>query len=989
MPAAVQSPACLTRHCELLPMSCFRSAPVFLAFTLAHLSTIPVAAQSTSIDFGREIRPLLARKCYACHGPDKGEGGLHLHERDAAFKRLESGEHAIVPGKSADSALIARVTTTDHDVRMPPEGKPLTPEEVDLLKRWIESGATWQLHWAFQPVQDPPAPAVQNPAWVRNPIDAFVLAKLEQHNLPPNPQASAATLLRRLSVDLTGLPPSFAEMQAFQTESAANPDAAYEAAVDRLLASERYGEQWARHWLDVVRFAETNSFERDGVKPYAWRYRDYVIRSLNEDKPYDRFLKEQLAGDELPDATADSLIATGFYRLGVWDDEPADRLLAVYDGYDDIVTTIGQGMLAMTVNCARCHDHKIDPIPAADYYSFVAFIRNLTPNGYENPNTVQPIFPNPGDRERYETNVKLLREKQDRLQAQVSEFENEFRGKIQAAAAPAGMEDLDDLEYRFYRETFDKLPDFDALKPETVARLERPFFDIRPATRENFFGFVFTGVLKVPADGEYTFTVDSDDGVRLLLEGKEVLKYDGIHGVGSPQVIKVALKQGRVPVRLDYFQGQGGKGLSVQWSGAKFADRFLSATTADGTDIADLQNQTPGAINGRNRSPISEQMKARGQQVLGAERFVQYEQAREALEAAKREKPWDQYALCVTEHGPTAPETFILRRGNPQAQGDLVEPAFLGILGGGPAKVESRPEGSRTTGRRMELANWIASTDNPLATRVIVNRLWQHHFSRGIVRSPNNFGQLGEPPTHPELLDWLASELVRQGWKLKPLHKLMVMSNTYRQSSMGREDGLARDPANDWFWRYNLRRLSAEELRDSVLAVNGRLNPKMYGPGIYPEISQEVLAGQSQPGSGWGKSSYEEQARRSVYIHVKRSLIVPELSTFDFPDTDTTCEARFHTTQPGQALSLLNGAFFNQQAEELATRVKREAGEQPVARIARVIELVLDRPATPAEIDRGRKLIETLQSKHQQTPDAAFNHYCLMVLNLNEFIYVE
>lgn len=986
---AVLSPACLTRHCELPAMSCFRSAPVCLSFVLGFLPTVPVAAQTASVDFAREIRPLLARKCYACHGPDKGEGGLHLNERDDAFKLLESGEHAIVPGKSAESELIARVASTDHDVRMPPEGKPLTPEEVDLLKRWIDGGAPWQLHWAFQPVQDRPAPAVKNPAWVRNPIDAFVLAKLEQHDLSPNPEAAAATLLRRLSFDLTGLPPTFAETQAFVTASAANPDATYEAAVDRLLASEHYGEQWAPHWLDVVRFAETNSFERDGVKPFAWRYRDYVIRSLNADKPYDRFLKEQIAGDELPDATADSLIATGFYRLGVWDDEPADRLLAVYDGYDDIVTTIGQGMLAMTVNCARCHDHKIDPIPAADYYSFVSFLRNTTPNGYENPNTVQPIFPNPGDREQYETNVKLLRDKQDQLQAKVSEFEEEFRGKMQTLDAPPGMEDLADLEYRFYRDTFDKLPDFDTLKPETVARLERPYFDIRPATRENFFGFVFTGVLKVPADGEYTFTVDSDDGVRLVLEGKEVLKYDGIHGVGSPKVVKVALKQGRVPVRLDYFQGQGGKGLSVQWSGAKFADRYLSATTADGTDIADLQKQTPGAINGRNRSPIGELMKTRGRQVLGAERFAEYEVARKALEDAKREKPWDQYALCVTEHGPTAPETFILRRGNPQAQGDLVEPAFLSILGGGAAKIEPRPEGSRTTGRRLALADWIASTDNPLATRVIVNRLWQHHFGRGIVRSPNNFGQLGEPPTHPELLDWLATELVRQGWKLKPLHKLMVMSNTYRQSSLGREDGLARDPGNDWFWRYNLRRLSAEELRDAVLAVNGRLNPKMYGPGIYPEISQEVLAGQSQPGSGWGKSSYEEQARRSVYIHVKRSLIVPELSTFDFPDTDTTCEARFHTTQPGQALSLLNGAFFNQQAEELATRVKREAGEQTSARIARAIELVLDRPATPAEIDRGRKLIETLQTRHQQTPDAAFNHYCLMVLNLNEFIYVE
>ena len=323
--------------------------------------------------------PVLAKRCFHCHGPDKAESSLRLNSQKSAFAEADSGLHAIVPGKPDDSELITRISETDESLRMPPEGKPLSKEEIETFRRWIAGGAKWETHWAFQPMKNPAAaPSVRKRTWVANPIDAFILHRLEENHLKPAPPANKIALIRRAYYDLTGLPPTPAQVDAFVNDK--SPDA-YEKLIDDLLESPHYGEQWGRHWLDLVRFAETNSFERDGVKPNAFRYRDYVIRSFNADKPYDQFLREQLAGDELPEVTTDSIIATGYYRLGLWDDEPADPLLAVYNEFDDIITTTSQVFLGLTVNCARCHDHKIDPIPQADYYSMLAFFHELTPYG--------------------------------------------------------------------------------------------------------------------------------------------------------------------------------------------------------------------------------------------------------------------------------------------------------------------------------------------------------------------------------------------------------------------------------------------------------------------------------------------------------------------------------------------------------------------------------------------------------------------------------
>ncbi len=924
------------------------------------------------VDFAREVQPIFAKRCFSCHGPDKSEAGLRLNKRESALAELPSGEHAVIPGDLGKSELLNRVASTEEGERMPPEGKPLTAEQVDVLRRWVAEGAKWEEYWAFQAPKKQTPPAVKNAAWITNPIDSFVLAKLEERGLSPEDPADKAALIRRAYFDLTGLPPTVAEVTAFVQDASPR---AFETVVDNLLKSPRYGERWGRHWLDVVRYADTNSFERDGNKPHSWRYRDYVIRAFNDDKPYDQFVREQLAGDELPQVTNDSIIATGYYRLGLWDDEPADRLLAKFDVLDDMVATTGQVFLGLTVNCARCHDHKIDPIPQKDYYSLLAFFHGITPNGTNGPHVERQIFENDAARGQYAEKQRTLEARRNQTQVALSAIESEFRTKYDQLAnvgGPAGQVDLDELEYRFYRDHWDRLPDFDNLKAETVAKLPLGKFDISPASRETDFGFVFTGILKVPADGEYTFSLDSDDGSRLTIDGKKIVEYDGIHGEGSPKLATVRLRQGRVPVRLDYFQRSNGLGLTVAWSGPGFEGRPL----------------TPVRKNGPVRN-LTEQIKTLGVKLLGDEKHREYQRLFAEMEKLKNERVSSDFALSVSEFGSQPPETFVLYRGNPTSPRDKVEPGFLSILGGGTAVVPTPAPDAKSSGRRLALANWVASPENRMTSRVMVNRIWQHHFGRGLVRSPNNFGQLGDLPTHPELLDWLAAEFINQGWHMKALHKTIMLSSTYRMSSRPSKLALEKDPVNDLFSRFEMRRLSAEELRDTIHAVNGRLNLKMYGPGIYPEISAEVLAGQSAPGSGWGKSSPEEQARRSVYIHVKRSLITPLLADFDFADTDSSCAARFATTQPTQALAMLNGDFLNTQATEFARRVKQDAADDAEKQVRLALKLALSREPEMASVERGLKLLKSLREKHQLDVDQALKYYCLLVYNLNEFVYVD
>jgi hypothetical protein len=945
------------------------------------------------VDFSRDIQPLLAKRCFSCHGPDTHEGGLRLDEQTVATAAVDSGNRAIVPGTSAESEILARITSDDPDIQMPPEGPRLTPAQIDAIRRWIDEGAEWKEHWAFRPLVRPAVPAVADGSRpLANPIDAFILNGLARRGLDAPAPADKRTLIRRASYDVTGLPPTEQEVRDFLADDSPQ---AWERVVDRLLASPHYGEQWGRHWLDLVRYADTNSFERDGNKPHAWRYRDYVIRALNDDKPYDQFVVEQIAGDELPEPTIDSLIATGYYRLGVWDDEPADRLQSQYDWLDDIVATTGQVFLGLTVNCARCHDHKIDPIPQRDYYSLLAFFDNITPMGDRHMNLAsieRPLFKDDADRQAYERKVADVNRRRHEAQQAVTEIEQRFRAEWerQSAGRVAGG-DLDDLEYRFYRDSWKQLPVFDELKAEDTGPVPGQLFDISvsPSLRPDFFGYVFTGFLKVPADGDYTFSLDSDDGSRLTVDGRSIIDHDGMHGEGAAKTATVPLKAGRVAIRLDYFQGQHGKGLTVTWSGPDFAARTLSAAPVRGKAVG-------------KDFDLKEAIRIDGERLFGVDGKKDYDEKLKALETLKKEQVPVDKALVVTERGPTPAETYVFYRGNPHAEKkteNRVGPAFPSILKAKEPVIPTPAAGAQTSGRRTALARWLVSPGNPLTARVMANRIWQHHFGRGIVRSASNFGMMGDPPTHPELLDWLATELVAANWRLKSLHKLILMSQAYRAASSGNAEAFAHaealkvDPLNDSLWRFDMRRLSAEQLRDSIHVASGAFNPKMFGPGVYPAIPKEVMAGQSRPGEGWGTSSPDEQARRSVYTFVKRSLITPILADFDLADTDTSCPVRFTTTQPTQALGMMNGEFLHRQARVFAERVRREAGGPDAAdvpaQVRRALEIALVRPATVAEVADGVALIDRLDEADGVSPSRAMELFCLMVLNLNEFAYID
>ena len=789
------------------------------------------SSSNKPIDFAREVQPILAKRCYACHGPDIAEGGLKFVDKESAFAETESGEFAIVPGDVDASALVTRIMSDDEYERMPPEGDPVSPEEIELLKAWIDQGADWRDHWAFEPMQDPAPPVVADAEWNKHPIDAFIYDSLDDVGLLPNSPASRHELIRRAYYDLTGLPPDAAQVQAFVSD---DDPLAFERLVDELLESPQYGVRWGRHWLDLVRYAETNSFERDSPKPNAWKYRDYVIDAFNQDKPYDRFVHEQLAGDELDHVSTETLIATGYYRLGIWDDEPADPLQARFDEVDDIIATTGQAFLGLTINCARCHDHKIDPIPQADYYSMVAFLADVTTYATRGDGTTN---------NQIDVTPPLVAAEHQRLDGELQQVESALHDLEQAG----------------------------------IAKMSGP-------------------------DQRAT-------------EGKPRARQ---------RVLNAKLQE-----HLDSAQWETYQGLIQQRS-----------------DVQELRAALPHR-----------------ETVMGL-------------------------AKCEA----TPEQTFVLFRGNPHSPSDPVEPDFPEIFGDPSPIFPPLDESATSAGRRRVLAEWMTQPDNRLTARVMANRLWQFHFGRGIVRSSNNFGQLGTPPTHPLLLDWLAHQLIDGDWKLKSMHRLIMSSRAYQMSSSGNKAGESIDPDNNRFWRFDPRRLSAEEVRDSVLAANGSLNRAIGGPSFYPKLSAEVLAGQSRPGEGWSDSTDDQRNRRSVYIHVKRSLITPLLSAFDFPDPDLTCEERFATLQPGQALSMLNSDFVHEQGARLARSIGADSLDQSsdnAELVRRTVRAVLQRDATESEIHAGDELISELQSTYELDRSRAVQLFCLSVLNWNEFLFVD
>jgi len=846
----------------LFPTAC-RFSAWFIALALTAGVALPLRADEPrkptfsddDLAFYRDaVEPILERRCYKCHGAeDKPKSGLRLTNREAVLSGGDLGP-AVSLDAPEDSPLLTAIGY--EELEMPPSGK-LPQDEIDVLARWVRLGVPfpadrWKApasskkttgtlitdesrnYWAYQPLRRPDVPAVQDVAWVHNPIDAFILHRLEANGLRPAPPADRLTLVRRVYYDLIGLPPTPEQIERFLAD---HTPQAYERLVDRLLASPHYGEKWGRHWLDLVRYAETNGYERDNPKPDVWRYRDYVIKSLNDDKPYDRFILEQLAGDELDHVTPESITATGYYRLGLWDDEPVDAEQAYYDSLDDVVSTTGQVFLGISIGCARCHDHKIDPIPQRDYYRLLAFFNNT----------------------------------------------------------------LKDIRQLKFKKTAFTLNTTRVIATESEQQEHRRQVEAIKQRREQIIGEIAAYETRVFA--------------ALSEPEKEDARDDKVH-------------------------------------------RILLA-------------------------------KYRGEVLTSAE-IERYDSLERQLRELKQAKaPPLPAALAIKENGPTAPPTHVLIRGSVHAPGDEVQPGFPTVLGFDDPSIAVQPDGAASCGRRLVLARWLIDPANPLTARVIANRLWQHHFGRGIVRTPNDFGKFGQRPTHPELLDWLASEMMARGWRLKAMHRLIMTSQAYRMASVENDRGLAQDPRNNLFWRFDLRRLTAEEVRDSVLATSGVLNLKLGGPSVYTELPQAVLATASRPDAAWGHSSPSEQARRSIYIHAKRSLAEPVLRTFDSADSESSCPVRFATTVPTQSLTMLNSRFFNVEAIRFARRVIADVGAEPAAEVDLALRLALCRPAMPHEVQRGVALIDQWQQQDGLTAEQALSNLCLMIFNLNEFVYLD
>lgn len=808
--------------------------------------------------FETQVKPVLEASCFKCHGAEKKiKGNLRMTSRKGILKGGDLGPAVELKNPKASLVLVA-INYTDDDMQMPPKTK-LSQDKIDILTKWVEMGLPFtgdvdgpgkvapgngkpaaheitpeaKAFWSHKPIKRSPLPSVKDKAWAKSAIDRFILAKLEAAGLKPSSRAGKVALIRRAYYDLIGLPPKPADVEAFLADKSPT---AFEKIVDELLDSPHYGEKWGRHWLDLVHYAESNSFERDNPKPDVWRYRDYVIRAFNENKPYDDFLREQLAGDELENPTPDSIIATGYYRLGLWDDESADPPKARFDEIDDWVTVTGQVMLGMTMNCARCHHHKIDPVSMTDYYGLVAIFRDV--NSFQAGHDGMSKRFNKGNYHRKlsdfipqdklkssKVNVVIDENKLKRLNDELAKMEAEISKKL-----PGGV--VDDFKYESNR--------------VTVVRKH----------------------------------------AKLLPKG--------------------------MPKR--------------------------------------------------------------------------YQKTFDERNALRRQKELKDIRVLAASSTPNPPDTHILLRGSPRAKGKKVEPGFPQIFSPPKPLIKKK---QRSTGRRLAFANWLTSKSNPRTARVMANRIWQHHMGRGIVRSANDFGLVGEKPTHPELLDWLASEFMAKGWSMKAMHRLIMLSNTWQMSSAGNETALAKDPANNLFWRYNLRRQTAEEIRDSVLALVGTLNLKMYGPSIYPEIEREILASQSRPGANWRTSRGADAARRSVYIHVKRSLIVPIIERFDAADTDATCPVRFNTIQPSQALTTINGKFMNDASKVFAARLIKEAGDRSADQVKLALRLTTAREPSDEEVDWGVKLIDDLMKEDGADSTRALQYFCVMALNLNEFMYVD
>ena len=1012
-----------------------RSNRLFVLVLLAWV--VANGAKASPVEYDRDVLPVLSDNCYKCHGPDSNarKADLRLDTRDGAF-RTKDRKTVIVAGKPADSELVRRITSTDPKEMMPPprSQRKLSARQIELLTRWVSEGARWGAHWAFVPPSRPTLPATTRPAWVRNGIDAFVLARLDREGINPSPDADKATLLRRVTFDLAGLPPTPKELDDFLRDPSAN---AYEKAVDRLLASASYGERMANIWLDVARYADTHGYQADRYRA-MWPYRDWVIKAFNENLPFDQFATWQLAGDLLPNATKEQRLATAFNRLHMQNEEGGiveEEFRVAY--VVDRVDTFGTAFLGLTFECSRCHDHKFDPITQKDFYSLFAFFQNIDESGQTTFFTDAMPVPT----------LLLSTDEQDRKLADLRKEIAEKEKHLVAARDSAGeafatwlasKSDLPRPPGLLASFSFDEITDnkiansVDPNKPgspvENPKLVDGKFSKAAELSGEN--GFIFPGVghftradpfslsiwLKTP-DHSPRMTVihhskapidAGSRGYELLLEEGRVAF--GLHHMWPANSLKVVTK---VSVPVDQwthvaatYDGSGraaGVRIYINGEPAPFdvirdgLYKDITYTTDGGEPNLTIGHRFRDSgfkggqvdefrVFGRAITPLEAAQlagKASLADALTSDPRKLTETARAGLldyflanvyePAAKLRN--DLQALRKQEMGIVDPileamvmqemsvprPAYVLKRGAYDAHGERVWANTPAVL---PAFPREQPK------NRLGLARWLFEDQNPLVARVTVNRAWQQMFGKGIVETSDNFGSQGSPPTHPELLDWLACEFRDSGWDLKKLLKTIVMSATYRQSSKAGPELLARDPSNQLLARGPAQRLSAEMLRDEALADSGLLVEKLGGPSVkpyQPDGVWDVAMGHPVYDQGHG----DDLHRRSLYTFWKRSVPPPVMLTFDASDRNYCVVRRQSTSTPLQALALLNDTQIVEAARHISQRMLHEGGDTLDHRIAWAWRLITSRGPSDKELSLLKGLFDEQREIFAKDPKAA------------------
>jgi hypothetical protein len=895
-----------------------------------------------AIDFARHVLPIFTRHCLKCHGPKKQASGLRFDRRSSLLRGGDIGEPTIVPGESAESFLIKVVSDSDSDVTMPPEGDRLSKKEVDILRAWIDQGAKMPGgddgklttdHWSFQSLSKAVPPDLDAP-FVSSPIDAFVLSKLTENKLKPSPRADRRTRIRRLLFVMHGLPPTREQIQQFVEND--SPDA-WKSLVDEALKSPRYGERWARHWLDLVRFGETHGFETNRERPNAWPYRDYVIDSLNDDKPYDQFVQEQIAGDALG---VD--VATGFLVAGPHDIVKSRdinlTLMQRQDELADLINATGTTFLGLTLGCARCHNHKFDPITQRDYYSIQAVFA-----GVNHADRKLPITPG---------RVAKLTEvvaNIARLRGLLTQFipKPKDDSKLRpAVTAKLNVEEFEPVSARFVRFTIEAT---NASQP-CIDELE-----------------VFSGKKNVALASLGVKPTSSSN-----LPGYEIHKLEHIN-------------DGQVGNGRSWISNEKGGWVQLEFPKPEQIDRIVWARDRPGkySDRVATKYHIETAIEAGKWQTVASSVDRRPFSAAPKSTEPTYDFRTAPPELAKQGNAWlveltelkkQQAALAATpivyagtfsQPGPT----HRLYRGDPLARREEVSPDTLEVVSSlGLAR--NAPERER----RRRFAEWIASPKNPLTARVIVNRLWQHHFGTGLVDTPSDLGANGTKPTHPELLDWMARELIENGWSLKHIHRLILTSNTWQQDSRPRKEEAAVDAASRLLWRFPPRRLEAEAIRDNILATSGVLDLKMGGPGFSGFEVQMENVRHFFPKTTYGPADW----RRMVYMTKVRQEQESVFGAFDCPDASQVTASRSRSTTPLQALNLLNSTFVLQQAELFASRLEKEVPQGGAQRATLAFELAFGRTATQAEAISASRFA----SEH------GWPALCRALLNSNEFLFI-